>query len=1183
VIPEPNKISLKDARDPFPTEHVFAFHRLFDKDTKQDEVYGEVAAPMIPHVYSGYNSCIFAYGQTGSGKTYSMYGRDARGNEKGLVPRTAAAIFNEANARGPYSDASIAVSLCEIYCDRIRDLGKAYALKDGKEGGGMSGMRTSDLYARATTERHGFGANDPNGLAARYQAESLEIREDGKGAVYVKDLTILPVRSVDEVLGVIEHGFKLRATHGTKMNSVSSRSHTIFTFHVTQRDKSTGQTTTAQLNMVDLAGSERLSRSESTGQRLLEAQSINSSLSALGMVVAALQTTDPDDGPAAAHIPYRDSKLTRVLQNSLGGNSYTSLLATVHPRLSDAEETLFTLHFANRCQAVLNRPRINYLLPGGEDVARRLRQQDAELAVLRHRMMRYRLTGAVRIMRLLAEAGINGKLLPDGRFSTAPQGVTIGLTEDDATAHPYVTRALALLAPEPSEEDNALYEAAQETRATLLQAAQAEAAKSGHRSSGMLPGQAPMTDAAIEVALHAAIGGMATSGGVIGAGALPSRPNSQTATKQGGAGRVSAPASAASVPSVGSNASAAAAQQQMLAQNPAMAAAAAAQQQMISASHTQQPQQPQQQHQQAASVSASRTSVASTAIVPMQQQMQQPIQQMVSGAVSAMPRAAVSHSAPQSVGWAASADASATDLGFDSQASLGSGSMMSAVIAPRPVIQSAMRQPTAAAVAGPAAIVRPGPASAPSAMSAGRAASVASATSFASSTTASFSGPTPQAFAAPLPMPAFAAPVASAGPDLSDYSRPTSAGGVSVNRALARAAGEKLSMMAPAGVEEYVAEIAKLKNRVNELKRELDATKAKAAADLAWQHKQAKTAQDKAEKARKESIEQVRLAKEHATKQAQDFNMQVEALLKASTQMVTDRERVANTVPESLTLGFSASGDQRMPSSPGFSATAESQALGLTSDDPVTLRAEYTATLHRMKRAADEAARKAAEASAKDLAEAYESAETLKNKLMSQLAEKTKEVCIVCGSLLPVLLLLCPFCSSASPLFLACPPPPHASSQVGELRAQLHAMQSRLAALEQHAARENDNAVAASVGLTLNRAAASRAAPGVALPTLSRASSSAGTALARSAADGGLSASATKPKLSTSGRIPTSDFTASLNAFAGANMSSSPSLPRSSLIQAWEAAAQADGNGSTSPMVKMGRSNFPIASPIVTR
>jgi hypothetical protein len=199
---------------------------------------------------------------------YGPGGGDARGVDAGLIPRAARALFEEAAARGPYADASLSVSLCEIYCDRIRDLGKAYvARQKGPSGAAASGirpatatLRTSELASRATAERHGFGASDPHGVAAQYTSESLELREDNRGQVYVKDLALIPVQAVDEVLAVIDTGFRLRATHDTRMNQTSSRSHTLLTFHVTQKDRGTGQSTVSLVHFVDLAGSERLAK-----------------------------------------------------------------------------------------------------------------------------------------------------------------------------------------------------------------------------------------------------------------------------------------------------------------------------------------------------------------------------------------------------------------------------------------------------------------------------------------------------------------------------------------------------------------------------------------------------------------------------------------------------------------------------------------------------------------------------------------------------------------------------------------------------------------------------------------------------------------------------------------------------------------------------------------------------------
>ncbi|CAN0250934.1 unnamed protein product, partial [Ectocarpus fasciculatus] len=159
---------------------------------------------------------------------------------------------------------------------------------------------------------------------------------------------------------------------------VSSRSHTVFTATVVQKDPYTDETTTGMLNLVDLAGSERLKKSASEGQRKTEALHINSSLTALGKVVMAL---DPSSG--LTHIPYRDSKLTRLLQNSLGGNSFTVVLATVHPIARFSEECLSTLQFANRCRSVHNNPRVNKLGDGSGGDQRKMKKLQDEIQALR--------------------------------------------------------------------------------------------------------------------------------------------------------------------------------------------------------------------------------------------------------------------------------------------------------------------------------------------------------------------------------------------------------------------------------------------------------------------------------------------------------------------------------------------------------------------------------------------------------------------------------------------------------------------------------------------------------------------------------------------------------------------------------------------------------------------------------
>lgn len=300
----------------------------------------QVATKSIEHCFKGYNACCFAYGQTGSGKTYSMFGEN---QARGLIPRAVEHVFEVAEDKARTHEVAVLVSFLEMYCDNIRDLGQAYLDKSGRPD---QAQKTSALYLEARSD---VGrAKKRTGLAS-YRSQNLEIREDAFGNVFVKDLSVIPVTTPEEVITIVQMGFRLRATHETKMNAVSSRSHTVFTMTVVQKgrfteqqshfqqhklrnmlasstsprptglgctafpDRATGETVTGMLNLVDLAGSERLAKSESEGQRLREALSINSSLSALGKVVMALDPSVPSQ-----YVPYRDSKLTRLLQNSIG-------------------------------------------------------------------------------------------------------------------------------------------------------------------------------------------------------------------------------------------------------------------------------------------------------------------------------------------------------------------------------------------------------------------------------------------------------------------------------------------------------------------------------------------------------------------------------------------------------------------------------------------------------------------------------------------------------------------------------------------------------------------------------------------------------------------------------------------------------------------------------------------------
>ncbi|KAJ0393729.1 hypothetical protein P43SY_004930 [Pythium insidiosum] len=237
-----------------------------------------------------------------------------------------------------------------------------------------------------------------------YEKANFEIHEDAQGRVFVKDLSMVTVVSREEVDALVQSGLKLRATHETKMNAVSSRSHTVFTIHVFQQIHETDEIIYGQLNMVDLAGSERLKKSESDGQRLKEALHINSSLSAVGKVVMSL---DPESG--YNYIPYRDSKLTRLLQNSIGGNSFTILIATIHPMKEHYEECLSTLQFANRCRSVQNQPRVNHINGSVADKDRRIRKLQEELTLLRRQLEGLRAEYNHRFVRALNQLGFDAE------------------------------------------------------------------------------------------------------------------------------------------------------------------------------------------------------------------------------------------------------------------------------------------------------------------------------------------------------------------------------------------------------------------------------------------------------------------------------------------------------------------------------------------------------------------------------------------------------------------------------------------------------------------------------------------------------------------------------------------------------------------------------------------------------
>jgi len=287
----------------------FGLDYVLDQDAPQEIVYEKVGKDAIFDVLNGYNGTIFAYGQTGSGKTYTMFGPDINNEiSKGIVPRAASDIFNAWDINPETKEIDVRCSMLEIYKENLRDL-----LTD-----------------------------DPL---------ELKIKESPQKGVYVDGLSDYPVGCEEELLCWISIGDERRVWAETTHNSVSSRSHTIFILQVRQIFNDDTECT-GILNLVDLAGSEKVGKSGAQGQIFEEGTKINLSLSALGNVIHALVTN-------MDHIPYRDSKLTRLLQESLGGNHKTALVVTLSPHSCQLQESISSLKFAQRAKKIKNRVKVN--------------------------------------------------------------------------------------------------------------------------------------------------------------------------------------------------------------------------------------------------------------------------------------------------------------------------------------------------------------------------------------------------------------------------------------------------------------------------------------------------------------------------------------------------------------------------------------------------------------------------------------------------------------------------------------------------------------------------------------------------------------------------------------------------------------------------------------------------------
>ena len=330
-------------------QKIFAFDKSywsFDRKDPhfagQDNLFVDLGAPLLDNAFQGYNNCIFAYGQTGSGKSYSMMGY---GEEAGVIPRICQDMFERITARQKDKNLSctVEVSYLEIYNERVRDL-----LNPSTKG-------------------------------------NLKVREHPSTGPYVEDLAKLVVRSFQEIQHLMDEGNKARTVAATSMNETSSRSHAVFTLTVTQKrhDVETSMDTekVAKISLVDLAGSERATSTGATGARLKEGAEINRSLSTLGRVISTLAEISMGKKKTISMVPYRDSVLTWLLKDSLGGNSMTAMIAAISPADINFEETLSTLRYADSAKRIKNHAVVN------EDPnARMIRELKEELAQLRSKL-----------------------------------------------------------------------------------------------------------------------------------------------------------------------------------------------------------------------------------------------------------------------------------------------------------------------------------------------------------------------------------------------------------------------------------------------------------------------------------------------------------------------------------------------------------------------------------------------------------------------------------------------------------------------------------------------------------------------------------------------------------------------------------------------------------------------------
>eukprot|EP00400_MALV-I_sp_L67-5_P000843 gene843-933_t len=389
-------IQIRDPVTEGRTRNEFEFTKVFGPNCNNNDLQNDVGEPLCDHVLNGFNSALIAYGESDSGKSHTLF-NNSRSDDRGMLARMSEYLFENTAKKHSYKEIGVTVSFMEIYNNRIRDLGRAYVNGDNSATGprefkiaqrptptkGLLSSRNNrpgsanygGRYSVPLISARSDSTNSSNGGMPRrpqsagasgavrkvnkagdaivpdpsLDSQDLVIWESDQNQVSVKELSLIPVRSITEVNEVLEQGIKLRNKQEKKLNANSKKSHTIFSVTVVQRDRGApnAEPISATLHLVECAGSERSAKSKSEGKRFEEAVQINSSLSTLQSVICGLSTDISD----CSNLNYKGSKLTRVLQNSLDAKSFVSVIANINPEMESYQESLRTLQFIENCKA----------------------------------------------------------------------------------------------------------------------------------------------------------------------------------------------------------------------------------------------------------------------------------------------------------------------------------------------------------------------------------------------------------------------------------------------------------------------------------------------------------------------------------------------------------------------------------------------------------------------------------------------------------------------------------------------------------------------------------------------------------------------------------------------------------------------------------------------------------------